>query len=158
MLCVNPKLLNGLLICLAVVNCIVVVIFELQRKPHVERHDYFTTTNHVIVVTNYIAAVSGSPSSTNALNELINPSMSVRYKYQYFTHGGRQFALVPGNEFLSRGSPTSYGRIKEIFPDRIMLDNGVWLVNDISSVPDVRRNENRIEVKNDRVRDQFTNV
>ena len=84
--------------------------------------------------------------------------MSVRYKYQYFTHGGRQFALVPGNEFLSRGSPTSYGRIKEIFPDRIMLDNGVWLVNDISSVPDVRRNENRIEVTNDRVRDQFTNL
>ncbi len=158
MTCVNPKLLNGLLICLAVVNCIVVVIFELQRKPHVERHDYFITTNHVIVVTNYIAAVSDSPSSTNALNELVKPSMSVRYKYQYFTHGGRQFALVPGNEFLSRGSPTSYGRIKEIYPDRIMLDNGVWLVNDILSGSDVHRNENRIEVTNDRVRNQFTDL
>ena len=155
---VNPRLLNGLLILLAIVNCIVVVIFELNRRPRVERHEITVVTNHVIVVTNYIGSVSSS-SSTNLVSDLVRPSFSVNYKYHYFVYAGRRFAHVDGNEFLSRGSPTSYGRIEEIYPDRIKLDNGIWLVNVFRSDRSDNNHHQSNEVRQyDRVRDNFADL
>lgn len=126
-------MLNVFFLFLAIVNCIVIYFFERDRVPKIERIYETVTTNHVIVVTNFIsqssASLVGSSVSTNELEDLVRPRFAVNYPYRYFVFGRRRFAAIDGNENLSAGSPTSYGRIREIYPDRIILDNGIWLVN-----------------------------
>lgn len=126
-------MLNAFFLFLAVLNCVVIFLFERDRSPKIERIFETVTSNHVIVVTNYISQSSGtlgaSNVSSNVLEDLVRPRYAVNYRYRYFVFNGRRFAAIDGNENLSAGSPTSYGRIREIFPDRIILDNGIWLVN-----------------------------
>lgn len=131
------RLANWVILILSVVNIIVITIFELDRKPKEIYHNHVVTTNHLIVVTNYIstATVSDTVSSFDDFNFATNrfdvPQVSaveVPIEYDYFISDGRRVIRFCGRYF-SEGSPTSYGIIKTIFPDRVLLENGVFLKN-----------------------------
>lgn len=124
------QLLNGFLLLVAIGNIIVIVIFELTRKPRVD-HVYNTvTTNHVIVVTNYLSSVGSSvlpvsSPSTNVFGGVSVPTQRIPYKLYFW--GGRPYVTIGGFEF-GVGSPTSFGRIQEIYPDRFLTDR-CWVEN-----------------------------
>lgn len=126
---------NWVILLLSVVNIIVIVFFELDREPKEIHHNHVVTTNHLIVVTNYISTMSESVSSLSRFNFATNRSdvpqvsaVEVPIEYDYFIVDGRRAIRFCGRHF-SEGSPTSYGTIKTIFPDRVLLENGVFLKN-----------------------------
>lgn len=136
------RFLNAFLIFLAVVNCCVIFVFESQRRPQIITHENVVTTNHLIVVTNYISSsVSPSPVvDSNVLQFVMAPDRQVNYPFSFFVWAGRPYVSAYGQN-LTVGSPTSYGRILEIYPDRLLLDSGVWLVNPAPAFSDPRRND-----------------
>lgn len=128
------KLLNTALLLCLLFNVFVIYRFESSRKTVEKRVEYFTTTNSVVVVTNFIAAASSSSEeissniNTNLIHSLLDATRQVKTSFKFFTWGKRLFIEYYG-DFLTIGSPTTYGRIVEIFPDRVLLDSGIYLVN-----------------------------
>lgn len=146
------KSLNFVLFLLAVLNVFIVFRFERDRKPKIERVYETITTNHVIVVTNYISSssssLSPSPSvNTNLINDIMAKDRQVSVPYQFSMWGGRLYIRLYGQD-LTVGSPTSYGRIERIFPERTLLDSGIWLVN---TTPEPKISRYRNSLVNDRV-------
>lgn len=133
----NARFLNGLFLFLAVSNVAVIFLFESTRTPRVERHEVTLITNHVFIVTNNlvssdVAASSFDFNSTNVIEHSIS--------YNFFVHNGQPAASFYGRYF-SQGSPTSYGRVVQVFPDRILLDNGHVLVNQIKPIEEIQQQE-----------------
>lgn len=121
--------LNVLCILLAVSNFVVIFLFERSKAPKIERIYETVTTNHFIVVTNTI--VSSSADSPSAVSDSFPGSTldsEILVSYKYFLIDGTRHIEYCGRYF-SEGSPTSYGRIVTIFPDRVLLDNGRYLKN-----------------------------
>lgn len=124
------QVLNGFLLLVALGNIIAIVCFELSRKPRVDKVFTTVTTNHVIVVTNYLSGVSSSPAPAflDPTNSLSPGSVTVqRVPYKLYFWGGRPYVTIGGFEF-GVGSPTSFGRIQEIYPDRFLTDR-CWVEN-----------------------------
>lgn len=138
---IDAGLLNKVLVVLALLNIIVVLIFELQRKPKIIVEQHEIITNHVIVVTNFISTAGSSatkaPNPTNHLAEV-----NIDIAYSYFLHNGRPCAKWYGRYFQA-GSPTSYGRIKQVFPDRIELESGAFLKNTLPPIEEDQRQNDR---------------
>lgn len=97
---------------------------------------YTTTTNEIFytsVVTQFISSastssslpLSDSPSSSDSFSRNHDSST---YHYRYMLVGGRKCVELFGR-ICYVGSRTSYGRIVDIFPDRILLDDGSFIVN-----------------------------
>ena len=151
---IDAGLLNKVLVVLAFLNIVVVLIFELQREPKliVEQHEIIT--NHVIVVTNFISSVDSTTSQyQNPSNHLKDVNIDIAYSY--FLHNGIPCAKWYGRYFQA-GSPTSYGRIKQVFPDRIELVSGAFLKNTLPPVEvDTRENERQLvnALTNQRIRE-----
>lgn len=86
--------------------------------------------------TNILDSVSSSnfpssflPSSpTNTLPEPAKPRQVLETSYQYFLCSRRIGAYMFGRPYYE-GSPCSYGRISQIYPDRIILSSGDWISN-----------------------------
>lgn len=112
-----------------VVNLIIVYRFETTRKPQVvysvER--VLINTNTVSSVsarlTNFVSSVSVPHSSTGSVVRV-----SCNVNYDYFLYNGVR-GVKMWDRFYNEGSLTSYGRISKIFPDRIILDDGSFIVN-----------------------------
>lgn len=102
---------------------------------------YHTVTNEIVrtsIVTqlvssadsSYIATpfnfpssdVSSSPSSSSS------PRSISTTHYRYTLVGGRRAVMLFGRMHYL-GSRTSYGRIVDIFPDRVILDSGITINN-----------------------------
>lgn len=99
-----------------------------------------------VVVTNVVEVASSVAASSNAISSVFSslsaPSVSAdmpterepqevaRWPYRYFVVRRRI-----GCEFMNRyyydGSPCSYGRIYQIYPDRILLADGDWISNSL---------------------------
>lgn len=113
-------------------NVVVVWRFEERQKPQVM---YYVATNSVAVSS---SAAPGSPSPgslvsgfpTNRLLGACSASNAVVFTayYDYFLFDGTRGAKMFDRLFYE-GSRTSYGRIDTIFPDRILLENGSYIVN-----------------------------
>lgn len=128
-------LLNGFLLLVGIGNVVAILFFECTRKPRVDRVETTVITNHLIVVTNYISSVSEShlslPSTfTNKFSALDQRVERVPYKLYFWA--GRPYMTMGGFEF-GVGSPTSFGRILEIYPDRFLTDR-CWVVNSTFSL------------------------
>lgn len=122
-------LISWLCLAFAIGNLFVVYLFERDRQPRIERHLETVTTNHLIVVTNYIESVSkpSSPSSASASSSPL-PDIEILADYDYFMLDGFRYIRYCGRNY-GEGAPVSYGRIVTIFPDRVLLDNGKYLKN-----------------------------
>lgn len=126
-------LLNVLLLVCVAANFLVVFFSERQRRPQIVRSIETVITNHLIVVTNYISTASSSdsspipfvPANTNILSTAKN---SVSIPYHFYVFNDTPFFQFAGRNYKV-GSETSYGTVKRIFPDRVFLDSGIWLVN-----------------------------
>lgn len=86
--------------------------------------------------TNFLSSVSSSnfpslsilPPSTNTVPEPVKPRQVFETSYQYFLCSRRIGAYMFGRPYYE-GSPCSYGRISQIYPDRIILSSGDWISN-----------------------------
>lgn len=125
--------LNGfvpLFIFLALVaNLIIVYRFETTRKPQV-----VYSVERVLINTNSVSSVSvpltNSVSSVSVVHSSTGFSarVSCNANYDYFLYNGVR-GVKMWDRFYNEGSLTSYGRIDKIFPDRIILDDGSFIVN-----------------------------
>ena len=130
-------LINVLCIVFAVANFVVIFLFERSRSPRIERIYETITTNHVIIVTNYIESASAISPSISSDPVSATASLSAReilVEYRYFMIGNNRYIDYCGRNF-GEGSPTSYGRIKTIYPDRVELENDLWLKNSAFGKP-----------------------
>lgn len=129
--------LNVLLLLSVVANFIVIFFFERSRKPQVVHSVETVVSNHYNVVTNYVTSLrdlltdndssSTSLSSFSVSNVLSRSDNSVTVRYRYFIANVPCFEYL--GEFYKEGSETSYGVVSKVFPDRVLLENGIWLVN-----------------------------
>lgn len=126
-------------------NFIFIFFAERARTPQIVREVSTITTNHLIVVTNYIATVASNDFVRSMKKYVGGEEVTIPYTY-FLSDGFPCFRMY--NRNFTFGSPTSYGRVEKIFPDRVLLDSGVWIKN--GSVA----NSNRREVENDGVRDK----
>ena len=90
-----------------------------QRTEHTE-YVYSVVTDRVEIVT--------SPSSFDSSISSSSSSKDVDVDYDYYLVGFHRRVNMFGRTFYE-GSLTSYGRILRIYPDRLLLDNGSYLVN-----------------------------
>lgn len=126
------RLLNWVVLVLVVLNGVVIFIFEKGRRPEIVRHETTVVTNHVIVVTNYLSSVSSVVSGSSSSSVVVDRGgaevpRQITIDYDFFIFAGRRYITWLG-QHLTLDSPTSYGRIVEIYPERVLLDSGVWLV------------------------------
>lgn len=92
---------------------------DVQRTEHTE-YVYSVVTDRVEIVT--------SPSSHYSSYLPASASKDIDVDYDYYMVGPYRRANMFGRTFYE-GSVTSYGRILRIYPDRLQLDNGSYLVN-----------------------------
>lgn len=71
---------------------------------------------------------TSSPSTLPSPPPPSLPRQLAEYPYQYFIVGRRIGACMFGR-FYYEGSPCSYGKISSIYPDRIILQGGDWILN-----------------------------
>lgn len=131
------KGLSGLfLICGIICNCFLSYrVFNISRSAS------------VVVQTNFVSTVDLPSQLPNRLeNSLSNSTFNIdfrekenqsspplpqkvaEYPYQYFLIA-RRIGAKMFNRYYYEGSPCSYGRIRYIYPDRIILENGDWIQN-----------------------------
>lgn len=117
-------------------NLFVVYRFETTRKPQI------VYAVRVDEKTNTVSKVSSDRkeplSSDAAAAKSVQPDrryhpaasnvVATTTPYVYFLHARRRAAQIWGR-FFNEGSLTSYGRIDTIFPDRIRLEDGSYIVN-----------------------------
>lgn len=132
------RVLPPVLLALAVANFVLAC--------HVGRQNYPTVIKEVLITTNVVASSSSDipflGADTNGLSAVLSgaftsssvpsptnlPSQVCETSYQYFVVGRRIGCKMFGR-FYYEGSPCSYGRISEIYPDRILLASGDWITN-----------------------------
>lgn len=100
---------------------------------------YSTVTNeihHVSVVTQILTSVSSSssPSSSSphpdsSSDNYFQPLDHPTFHYRYMLINGVKAVMLFGRLHYV-GSRTSYGRIVDIFPDRVILDSGDTISNE----------------------------
>lgn len=129
------KALTPLFVFIAlIVNIFIVISFEKSRKPQVVYCVRPAETNHVEKSSDPSPIVSESilsstPSKTPSALSQSTSSGFPSVLYDFFVVNGRRGVQMWGRLF-SEGSPTSYGRIVTIFPDRILLEDGSFIINE----------------------------
>ena len=120
------------------------------RASQVVNMRSYTVTNVVEVVSTVSSNIdsvvssplsfSSSSPSVPAPSPLPVPREVAQWPYRYFLVG-RRIGFEVFGRYYYEGSPCSYGRIYQIYPDRILLCGGDWISNRISS--DVARKDVR---------------
>lgn len=127
------KAIHWALFLLVLVNVALVFMFERDRVPRVVHETVTTISNHVYVVTNVVYSVHDHEETeavTNKEGRLIlnDPSYEIPLSYHFYQAGSRYYIQIAGFTF-GVGDMTSYGRIKSIFPERVILENGYAIKN-----------------------------
>lgn len=125
---VNYKLVHWALFIIVVVNGLLIWKFEVDRKPRIIKETVTVVTNTVHVVTNFVSS-SGANLGTNGVSSVFRPNdpqFEIEIPYRYMYVAGRRLIELGGRHF-SEGSPTSYGVISRIYPERVLLENGYFL-------------------------------
>lgn len=129
------KAVHWALFLLVLLNLFLVFRFERDRKPVVVHETVTTVSNHVyrLEVTNYIDCIESEEIFIGPTNELggvkVNDAaFEIPLSYHMYQSGTRYFIQIGSFQF-GVGDMTSYGRIKSIFPERVLLDNGYSIKN-----------------------------
>lgn len=115
-------------------NLFVVFRYEMTRKPQiiysVAKPDSSKVQTNVVERSAVANGEDANSKSARSDPQQPNDKDTVRLTtpYHYFMHNFKRYARIFGR-FFSEGSLTSYGRIEIIFPDRILLDDGSYIVN-----------------------------
>lgn len=126
------KVIHWALFFIVLGNLFLIWKFEQDRKPKVVHETVTVISNHVYVVTNFLGSSSGSVAGTNGVAEVYKPNdpqFEIELPYRYGLAAGKRYVDI-GGRYFSEGSPTSYGIIVRIFPERIALDNGYFIKNE----------------------------
>lgn len=116
-------------------NVFIVYRFESSRKPQlvysVERVFVNTNSSDKVVSSSSLPVVSNVPvlpsvSSVPSSNVVSRSVCNVCY--DYFLYNNIR-GVKMWDRFYNEGSLTSFGRISKIFPDRILLEDGGYIVN-----------------------------
>ena len=115
-------------------NIFIVYRFESTRKPQVvysvER--VFVNTNVSSSASVPVSPASVPVSSSNVVSRASSSNVVDRtvcnVSYDYFLYNGVR-GVKMWDRFYNEGSLTSFGRISTIFPDRILLEDGGYIVN-----------------------------
>lgn len=116
-------------------NVFIVYRFESSRKPQlvysVERVFVNTNSSDKVVSSSSLPVVSDVPvlpsvSSVPSSNVVSRSVCNV--SYDYFLYNNIR-GVKMWDRFYNEGSLTSFGRISKIFPDRILLEDGGYIVN-----------------------------
>lgn len=119
-----------ILLIMLVINIVFIYVINITKKPQIVYQVTQSTSSDLSIdslrplVENIVRDLKpgfSSPSSTNSLQ-------TYPYPYDYMIVEGRRVIRSMGR-YYSEGSPTSYGVIQDIFPDRVLLVNGIILVN-----------------------------
>lgn len=130
-----PRLLNSCLLICCVFNFIALGYGVKSSSPKEIHHVESVVTNHFFVVTQYVSSVSSSAGKlADPLSDIVGKEIPVTYHFMIVDN--RPMFKFYGHCY-GEGDATSYGRIKKIFPDRVLLDGPVYLRN--SSNPDETR-------------------
>lgn len=127
----NYKIVHWALFLIVIFNGILIWSFERDRRPKIVRETVTVVTNIVHTVTNFVSS-SGLPLGTNGVGSVDgvpkpnDPAFEIEIPYRYMLVAGRRLIEL-GGRYFSEGSPTSYGVIARIFPERVALDNGYFL-------------------------------
>lgn len=121
----------------AIANFILSCSVSRMARP---QYIYHTVTNEIVrtsIVTQLVSSADSPdiatpfnfPSSDVSSSPSSSPprSISTTY-YRYTLVGGRRAVMLFGRMHYI-GSRTSYGRIVDIFPDRVLLDSGMSIHN-----------------------------
>ena len=131
------KVVHWVMFLLVLLNLFLIFRFERDRRPVIVRETVTTVSNHVYVVTNVLRGVSSDVETsvqvgpTNDIGRIrVNdPSYEIPLSYHMYRSGSRYYVQI-GNFQFGVGDMTSYGRIKSIFPERVLLDNGYSIKNE----------------------------
>lgn len=127
------KAVHVVLFLLVLVNVYLVYCFERDRSPRIVREQVTTISNHVYVVTNVLKTVSDPAELVGPTNSLggikVNdPEYEIPLAYSLITAGGESYIRIGSFKF-GIGDRTSYGRIVNMYPERVQLDNGYFIKN-----------------------------
>lgn len=119
-----PVLFLALILCNFVLSCSV-------YKSHQPRHFYHTVTNSVWFYSTVTQFISSASSVTNLVDS-VSTKVADSYcsDFVYFLVDGRPRVNLWGRPYFL-GSRTSRGIIVDIFPDRVILDNGSSIIKDV---------------------------
>lgn len=115
-------------------NVFVVYRYESSRRPQVvysvER--VFVNTNTTSSATSPDSGVKSIPPPPSSPVSVPSSNVVSRTvcnaEYDYFLYNGVR-GVKMWDRFYNEGSLTSFGRISKIFPDRILLEDGGYIVN-----------------------------
>lgn len=102
-----------------------------SRSLRVQTIEHFSTITNEIVRTSIITQIISSVSSPVSVDGNFDYIQSIDHPtshYRYMLINGRKAVQLFGRLHYV-GSFTSYGRILDIFPDRILLDSGDTISN-----------------------------
>lgn len=96
------------------------------------------TVTNVVELVNLVSSTNDAPSVSSPFGSPSLPPPSppivpaarevAQWPYRYFLVNHR-IGLEAFGRYYYEGSPCSYGRIFQIFPDRILLSSGDWISN-----------------------------
>ncbi len=114
--------LNKILLVGILVNVLCFAIFLFFKSPKTIHSVETVITNHVIVVTNYIDTASATSK--------LAPHMDIvtSLEYDFMEIGGLPVAF-DGYKYLRSGSRTPWGRVRLIYPQQIVLEDGKRIAN-----------------------------
>lgn len=140
----KPSLVGSALACVMpwlgffclLLNLFVVYRFESTRKPQIiyavrvgdETNTVSTVSSDRKESTSVEADTTASEQGRVTYHPAASNVVVTTTPYVYFLHARRRAAQIWGR-FFNEGSITSYGRIETIFPDRIRLEDGSYIVN-----------------------------
>lgn len=129
------RLVHFALFLLVLCNLFVIWRFERSRKPQIVQETITIVTNQVYVVTNFLSGADApgylpgnALAASNEVRRVNDPQWEIELPYRYGVAFGQRYVDIGGRLF-SEGSPTSYGVIVRIFPERLVLDNGYFIKN-----------------------------
>lgn len=99
-----------------------------KSEPRVERYDHSVVSNHFFVVTQVVERVSSRVSPPGGGVGSASAVVEIDHPYSHMVIDGVPMIRYCGR-YYSAGDTISYGRIVAVFPDRLQLEDGVWIRN-----------------------------
>lgn len=119
-----------ILLIMLVINIVFIYVINTTKKPQIVYQVTHSSSFDPSIdslrplVENIVKELQPVFSSSSSFNS----SQTYPYPYDYMIVEGRRVIRSMGR-YYSEGSPTSYGVIQDIYPDRVLLENGIILVN-----------------------------
>lgn len=130
-----PRVLNSCLLVCCLFNFVALWYGVRSSSPKEVHHVDSVVTNHFFVVTQFVASATsprGSARDRDIIDDVVGKEIPISYHYFLDAYARPMFKFY--GHYYAEGDTTSYGKVRKIFPDRVLLDGPVYLRN--TSDPD----------------------